>query len=219
MLSLNSKNINNNNCIFLEPQEFDIDLICQDLYQYGYCYVKNILDETILNGLIDTINVIISDNNMAHAHIGREHKRILEQTIRTDKIHWINGNNIYEEKLLTFLESMRLNLNKRLMLGLFNFEAHYAIYQQGDFYKRHLDSFKGQKNRIISVVIYLNKQWKIDNGGLLQLYQNTDSHNAFGAIIPEYNHAVFFLSEDIPHEVTPAFADRLSIACWFRCRT
>jgi SM-20-related protein len=38
---------------------------------------------------------------------------------------------------------MRLALNARLFLGLFDFEAGYAVYPPGGFFTRHVDSFRG----------------------------------------------------------------------------
>jgi SM-20-related protein len=203
---------------FLTPKIFDLDTLADDLYQHGYACVKNILNDTLLQGLLDTLNALKTHNNLTQAHIGRGHNRILKQQIRTNKIHWINGDNVYEHNFLAFLDTVRIELNRRLILGLFDHESHYAVYKQGDFYHRHLDSFKGQKNRIISLVIYLNKNWHSDNGGLLKLYRNPQAQTPLGTVIPEYNHGVFFLSEEIPHEVTVSLKDRLSIACWFRCK-
>lgn len=46
-------------------------------------------------------------------------------------------------------------LNRHLLLGLFSFESHFTHYRAGDFYKQHQDAFKGQANRILSLVVYL----------------------------------------------------------------
>lgn len=195
-----------------------LDDIADDLYKNGYACVKNFLDDALLNGLLDTLKTINNNNNLHQAHIGRGRKHTLSAKIRNDKTHWVDGRNIYEHQFLDHLNTIRLGLNKNLMLGLFDVEAHYAVYEQGGFYRRHLDSFQGKKNRIISLVVYLNKNWQFSDGGLLNLYRNQHVKDACATIIPEYNQAVFFLSEQIPHEVTLSHKTRLSIACWFRCR-
>ena len=53
-------------------------------------------------------------------------------------------------------------------LGLFDYECHYAKYQQGDFYKKHYDAFKGRSNRIFTTVCYLNTP---ESGGELVIYK------------------------------------------------
>ncbi len=202
----------------LEPKPFSLDGIADDLYKNGYACVKNFSDDTLLRGLLDTIKTIDTDDNLQKAHIGRGREHRLSTEIRNDKTHWIDGKNDYEHQFLDYLNTIRLALNKNLMLGLFDVEAHYAVYEQGGFYRRHLDSFQDKKNRIVSLVVYLNKNWQISDGGLLNLYHSQQEEYSFASIIPEYNHAVFFLSEQIPHAVTLSHKTRLSIACWFRCR-
>ncbi|MCH2546483.1 MAG: 2OG-Fe(II) oxygenase [Alphaproteobacteria bacterium] len=115
------------------------------------------------------------------------------------------------------MEILRCELNKRLMLGMFFFEAHFAHYPKGAYYKRHCDSFRGAKNRIISTVLYLNSDWKKENGGLLAMYRDEDATEPFATITPHIGNFVLFLSEGIPHEVLTAHAPRASIAGWFRC--
>lgn len=59
------------------------------------------------------------------------------------------------------------------MLGLFSFESHFAHYAPGAFYKTHVDAFKGQANRVLSVVYYLNEAWGAKDGGEMVLYSDT----------------------------------------------
>lgn len=49
------------------------------------------------------------------------------------------------------MDGLRQQLNRALYLGLNNYEAHYAAYQAGGFYKKHLDLFKGKRNRIVPI--------------------------------------------------------------------
>jgi len=102
-----------------------------------------------------------------------------------------------------------------LFLGLFSFESHFAHYPPGAFYKTHLDAFKGESNRILSVVTYLNSGWLPDDGGEMVLYTETDSLS----VTPALSTLAIFLSEDFPHEVLPTQRDRYSIAGWFRLNT
>lgn len=203
----------------LTPKIFSFESVCDDLYRYGYACVKNFLNDDILQGLLHTIKTAQENHDLQKAKIGRGGLHHLSSDIRRDKTYWIDCNTPYERQFMGYLYDIRIELNKKLTLGLFDIEAHYALYEQGGFYHRHLDSFKGDKNRIISLVVYLNKNWQIADGGLLQLYRDSQADYPFASVIPEYNHAVFFLSEDIPHAVTLSHKNRFSIACWFRCRT
>jgi SM-20-related protein len=105
-----------------------------------------------------------------------------------------------------------------MFLGLFSFESHFAHYAKGDFYKKHQDSFKGEANRVLSIVVYLNKEWLADDGGELLIYQKDINQNP-KKVVPSYGTVVAFLSEEFPHEVLPAKRDRFSIAGWYRVNT
>lgn len=50
----------------------------------------------------------------------------------------------------------------------------------------------------------------------LAIYSENEDTAALAVIPPEAGTLVLFLSEDVPHEVLPAYADRYSIAGWFR---
>ena len=102
-------------------------------------------------------------------------------------------------------------MNQRCFLGLIDFEAHYARYQQGDFYQKHLDAFVGRSNRVLSTVCYLNT---VDQGGELVLYNEQDQ--LLTKVQPKAGTLVIFESCRFPHEVLPASQTRYSIAGWFR---
>jgi SM-20-related protein len=72
------------------------------------------------------------------------------------------------------VQALQLYLNKQLLLGLFSFESHFSHYAPGDYYKRHKDAFKGEANRVLSLVLYLNSAWQQDDGGELVLYAPED---------------------------------------------
>lgn len=116
---------------------------------------------------------------------------------------------------LTLMGAIRQALNRELFLGLFEFEGHFAHYPPGGFYKRHRDSFHGAANRVVSMVTYLNSDWRPGDGGELVLY-GEDEVTEIATIEPRAGTLVLFLSEEIPHEVRPASRDRNSIAGWFR---
>jgi len=118
------------------------------------------------------------------------------------------------------MEGLRLGLNRRLFMGLFDYESHFAHYPIGAFYKKHRDAFAGQSgnrqpNRVLSTVLYLNSAWQPHEGGELLIYAE-DGEAIIETVVPVYGRLVIFLSEKFPHEVLPATRERKSIAGWFR---
>jgi len=80
-----------------------------------------------------------------------------------------------------------------------------------------LDQFRGRNNRLISCVLYLNENWKVGDGGELQLY-NTSGEVPTHRIEPLRNRMVFFRSDTVWHEVLPAHAPRKSLTGWLLYR-
>lgn len=149
------------------------------------------------------------------AGVGRELGPTVESKLRRDEICWIDGDSPAELSWLGWAERLRIYLNSRLFLGLFCFESHFAHYAQGAFYRRHLDAFRGQANRRLTLVLYLNPDWQARDGGELLVYAGDDECPQL-RVPPRHRSLVVFLSEEFPHEVLPAKRDRYSIAGWFR---
>ncbi|ELE8120842.1 2OG-Fe(II) oxygenase [Vibrio fluvialis] len=153
--------------------------------------------------------------NWKRARIGRNDDLQRETTIRSDKIQWLSQNMAQPvQDYLERMEQIRQAVNRDFFLGLFEYEAHFAKYEQGDFYKTHLDAFRGQENRKLTTVFYMNEAWQPDDGGELKIYDLDDQ--LIDTVAPVAGRLVVFLSEKFPHEVLPTHADRVSIAGWFR---
>jgi SM-20-related protein len=116
------------------------------------------------------------------------------------------------------MQDLRLQINRNLFLGLSSYEAHFAHYGPGDFYKLHRDSFVGAANRVLSTVLYLNPEWQRGDGGILRIYDR-DGKQIIKELEPKFATMVIFLSEEIWHEVSPAKKPRRSVAGWFRINT
>ncbi|MDH5736795.1 MAG: 2OG-Fe(II) oxygenase [Gammaproteobacteria bacterium] len=149
------------------------------------------------------------------AGIGRDQKHRLNDFVRTDEIAWITGESEAGRQWLAWAANLQKYLNRRLMLGLFSFESHFAHYAPGAFYKKHRDAFKGEANRVLSLVVYLNPSWSADDGGELVLYLGVNGEETL-KVVPGLGTVVAFLSEEFPHEVLPSRRDRYSIAGWYR---
>lgn len=191
-----------------------VERIADDLFHSGFSINPLALSHDIAPALLHQVETM-TRSQFQEAAIGRELQQEVNTFVRTDKTCWIDGSSSAGKLWLDFAELLRTQLNYSLQLGLFSFESHFAIYQQNDFYKRHLDAFKGKRNRIVSVVLYLNSNWQHRDGGELVLYQ--DTADLVGTrVLPTLGTLVCFLSEAFPHEVLPANRSRYSVAGWFR---
>jgi SM-20-related protein len=146
------------------------------------------------------------------AAVGRGVEQQRNRLVRRDRIHWMDERDPALAPWRAWTESLRVHLNRRLFLGLFSFESHLAHYRPGDFYRTHVDAFRGEANRVISLVCYLNENWQEGDGGELVLYTDPGPLT----VRPTFRTVVLFLSEEIPHEVKPAQRDRYSVTGWFR---
>ncbi len=186
------------------------DDISAALYDPGFFIAHNCFD-------VKWIQAAASEARIAcqkPAEVGRDPQGGTT-TVRTDTIGWIEPQSAASCAWLDFTAQLQQALNQRLFLGLFQFESHYAHYAPGAYYQRHWDAFRGDSNRKVSVVTYLNPDWATHEGGELQLYRNSEDTVGI-RVSPTAGTLVVFLSEDHPHEVLAATRDRFSIAGWFR---
>lgn len=152
------------------------------------------------------------------AGIGRNAEKHTE--VRSDQVLWLD-HGITPEALgfvAESLEPLREAINAVAYLGLYEFEGHLAFYPPGAFYARHLDQFRDQGERLVSVVLYLNEGWLPEEGGELCLYTPESHQEPAARITPQAGTLVCMLSEQVPHEVQPATRERWSLTGWFRRR-
>ncbi len=193
--------------------------IAEALRNNGWCAVPHALPEDLSHALHQQI-LAMSGEEFSPAGIGRQQDYAVNSLVRRDQIRWIEGHTAAEQAWLQWSDRLRLFLNRQLFLGLARFESHFAHYPPGAFYKKHLDAFKGNArrdatNRVLSVVAYFNPDWSGADGGNLLLFDD-EATEPFVQIAPTFGTLVVFLSEDVPHEVSPARRDRYSIAGWYR---
>ncbi|MEF1254969.1 2OG-Fe(II) oxygenase [Vibrio sp. M260112] len=180
------------------------------LFTHGYYVWDDFLNEDEVAQLRECIPA-----DWKNARIGRNEERALKRKIRSDKIQWLQPTMGFPvECYLAKMEQIRLEANRYFFLGLFEYEAHFAKYEKGDFYQKHLDSFNGNENRRLTTVFYMNESWSEQDAGELVVYDLDD--NKLAQISPKSGRLLVFFSEQFPHEVLPTNADRYSIAGWFR---
>jgi len=185
------------------------------LHERGWWHGPNAVEPILIDALGNELRTLIEDDRLHRAGIGRDLEFQLDREVRRDRIFWLDRKQPAQAAFLEQMEQLRLSLNRELFLGLFEFEGHFAHYPPGGFYRRHLDSFSGAANRIVSVVTYLNRDWRDGDGGELVIFAR-DSCQVAATVQPRAGTMVLFLSEEIPHEVLPSRNDRVSIAGWFR---
>ncbi|WP_305966960.1 2OG-Fe(II) oxygenase [Marinobacter salsuginis] len=195
-----------------------LDELASGLSEHGWMSldVRSRLGENLLAALKQEVQILDRTDAMKKAGIGRGNDLVRDRSVRRDKIAWLQGVTAPQAALFEFFETIRQGLNQRLFLGLKRFETHYATYHPGDFYKRHLDSFRGRASRVVSLVLYLNEDWQAADGGALQVFNRHNDQEVCGTVLPEAGRMALFMSEEIPHEVLPANRTRYSLACWFR---
>ncbi|QFT55032.1 2OG-Fe(II) oxygenase [Microbulbifer sp. THAF38] len=191
--------------------------IARDLTEQGYSIRHAALPESLSNALF-TYQQEMNAEKFIDAGIGRGDDYLRNEFVRTDEICWITGESATGRDWLNWAGQLQVYLNRRLFLGLFSFESHFAHYRPGDYYKRHYDAFRGEANRVLSLVVYLNPGWNTADAGELVLYKD-EQDRAGTKVTPLMGTVVTFLSEEFPHEVLPANRDRYSIAGWFRVNT
>lgn len=192
--------------------------IAVKLEEQGYVVLPSALPADISEQLLQVL-AHQDETDFHEANIGRGANQTLNPFVRRDRILWIEAQMTSAKVWLDWTEQLRCYLNRRLFMGLFSFESHFACYQPGDFYKKHLDAFKGQSNRVLSLVTYLNRGWEPDQGGELVIYSEDNAEEPLTKVLPAFGTLVIFLSEEFPHEVLAASRERFSVAGWFRINT
>lgn len=183
----------------------------------GYAIVANALPLRAVAALRERLLALNARGELIPAGIGRGAARTTRSDIRGDRIRWLDPEHpaAAERDLWQLLDRLRESLNRGLMLGLWSFEGHYALYPPGASYARHRDRFRDDDARVLSCILYLNDQWRTEDGGALRLYV---SDGETREVLPVAGTLVTFLAERFEHEVCIAKRARLALTGWFRRR-
>jgi SM-20-related protein len=151
------------------------------------------------------------------ATVGSGAGRAQRPEIRGDLVRWIDpaAPSRGEARVLARIEALRRAANARLFLGAFDLELHWALNPPGARYARHRDRPRGRDARVLSVIVYLNPDWRAGDGGALRLH--LDGGDAYD-VAPRAGTLVAFASERFEHEVLPARRERLALTGWLRSR-
>ena len=192
--------------------------IVADLTQFGWCVVPEFLGANETAALREECRQSHAAGAFHAAGTGRGQAQVRSE-VRGDHILWVDGSNAGPalQGVLAQFETLRQTVNQSLFLGLFDLETHFAVYPPGGGYQRHLDRFRDDDRRSLTVILYLNEpDWQEEDGGLLRFWP--DPETAPVEILPAGGTLVTFLSDRFWHEVLPAHRQRLSLTGWFKRR-
>lgn len=197
-------------------EEIQFEGLIQGLIDNEYACCDDFILPGIVSGLSDNIQRLSKSENMISSGFGNKVDFKKDSSVRGDKINWIadESTNPFERSYLKKIEKFILYLNSTCFTSITTFESHYSSYEKSSFYKRHIDQFKTEKGRKFSIVLYLNENWKKEDGGLLSLYPKAGKQID---ILPLGGRMVLFRSDEMEHEVNPSFTrERNSIAGWLK---
>ena len=183
----------------------------------GLVVVREAIPAPLVGALRDAARKRDAAGEFRAAGVGRATARVERANVRGDRIRWLEPADAKpaEAALFTLVEALRVAVNEALYLGLFDFEGHYAIYPPGAGYARHLDRFRDDEARVLTLIVYLNDRWSAADGGQLRVERGD---GVMRDVAPEGGTVVAFLSDRFPHEVLPASRERLAFTGWFRHR-
>ena len=195
--------------------------IISQIVERNYAIADHFFKEELIEELFFQINALYKNDALKKAAIGKHFDEHIKTEIRGDYIQWIDENSTnstektYFQSIYQFVEY----LNRTCFMGILRKEFHYAVYPQGRYYKRHLDTFENDQRRKLSMVLYLNKIWDAQNGGELVIYTQNNGKEEAIKVIPKFGRLVIFESSVLEHEVKPVLkGKRLSITGWLKVR-
>jgi SM-20-related protein len=188
------------------------DFIADNLADHGYAVADQFLSQREVDSILGIPDFRKGMETFKKAGIGKNQDLQINEAIRGDYIQWLDKNSapaaarVYLDRLGELVQ----HLNQTLFLSLKDYEVHMTIYPIGSFYRRHLDQFKKDDHRKLSVICYLNNNWSTEHGGQLRMYLNEETKE----FLPLAGRLICFRSDQIEHEVLPASRERLSLTGW-----
>lgn len=191
------------------------EMLIQNLLERDFASVDNWFTAEEINGLRKALFTRYDNDDFQPAKIGNGSNEQRIETIRKDKIFWLDPEHCLApvEEFFAKIDGFVNYLNRTCYAGIQEFEFHFALYEPGSFYKRHVDQFNDDDKRKFSIVLYLNNDWQQGDGGELMIYRNSKDHK----IEPIAGRLLFFKSE-LEHEVLMAHQDRISVTGWLKTR-
>ena len=188
--------------------------ILEEIEQKGYSVCDDFVTDGETEVFLSKIKELQQLNLFKQANIGNKNLKQSNSEIRNDSISWLDKEENTDSLFLNKIDELILNLNRRFYLGLNDYEFHFAHYAPGSFYKKHKDAFQSDDARKITVILYLNQNWKKGNGGELKLYLENKEE-----IIEPLAGRVLVFESHMEHEVLESKTDRYSITGWLKSKS
>lgn len=195
--------------------------VINDLLAKKYSVVDDFFSPEEILTLRNSLLSKYEEDQFKKAAIGSKSNEVIVKSIRGDFILWMDEKAREEAEKLFFakINEFANYLNQTCFLGILHKEFHYALYPEGTFYKRHLDTFQNDDRRKLSIALYLNEpNWQPEYGGNLAIYIQEDDKEKTVEVLPIQGRMVIFESQELEHEVKTANQNRLSITGWLKTR-
>ena len=210
--------VNSENELELSPSMLEsFDKLADDLSEKGYGTIDHFLSQEEFTSIREVADNHREDGNFKKAGIGTNQAYQIDKQIRGDYIRWIDptkaatATQVYVQRMRELMQY----INRTCFLSLKDVEMHYTVYPVGTVYKRHLDQFRHDDHRRLSVICYLNDAWLPEHGGQLRMYKpQKGGHEEIIDILPTGGKLACFRSDLIEHEVLPATRERYSLTGW-----
>ena len=175
---------------------------------------QDFLSKSLSNHLAQNLHALIASNQMLPAGTGNDATTHQDKRTRSDQIYWLDRihNDKHENEFFDLMDKFVAYLNTSCYTGITGYEFHYALYEKGSFYTKHLDQFRNNDSRQYSFIMYLNENWTEGDGGELCIHFETHKQK----ISPDNGKSVFFKSSELVHEVLLTHKPRLSITGWLK---
>lgn len=194
--------------------------IFDQLRAQGWATAENLVPSHICEELLEQLLDHKLQEQFKPAKTGQGVDLQPQGSIRGDQIHWLDSDSPapLEIAFNLWLHAFIKDLNESLFLGIASREVHYAFYPPSKGYQKHRDVFNKNSDRLISLVLYLNKNWRPSDCGELVIYDENDKELEVAKISPQFGRLVLFLSGSIYHKVNFTNAERFSVTGWLKKR-
>lgn len=175
---------------------------------------EHFLSKELAHSLKLNLDNLYAQNSLKDAGTSND-TIVVNKLVRSDKIYWLDRvhNDGVENDFFDLMDEFVLHLNRSCYTGITSYEFHYAFYEEGSFYTQHLDQFRNNDSRKYSMIMYLNEDWKAEDGGELRVHHEGA---AIQDIAPKSGTGIFFKSNELLHEVLITNKPRMSITGWLK---
>lgn len=182
-----------------------------ELAEKDVVIVDDFISDELYKKVMDFFSAVEENERLKKAGIGSSVDYQIQKEVRGDLIYWLDQERDSQlAPLFSLIEELREKLGMYCFISLSGSEFHLAKYPTGSKYEKHIDQFNTQSNRQITVLIYLNKDWKKGDGGELKI-----SNEEGGFLVePIAKRMLLFKSDVVEHEVLLTSVPRYSLSGW-----